>query len=42
MCSAIPASYRIAGLEKDTLKYNWDYAYVNEFPVEVEDIYVEK
>jgi len=26
----------------DTLNYNWDYAYVNEFPVAVEEIDVDK
>ena len=26
----------------DTLNYNWDYAYVNEFPVAVEDLDVDE
>jgi hypothetical protein len=37
VCQAIPASYCFAGLSKRHLKYNWDCAYVNEFPVACED-----
>jgi hypothetical protein len=38
----IPALTASMGSVTDTLNYNWDYAYANEFPVGVQDLDVGK
>jgi len=38
----IPAFCVLLGEITDTLNYNWDYAYVNEFPYAVEEFDLDK